>query len=79
MRFGGGLQRPAGEIDFVLFSPGVTSCDLPDRDRGTVPLFADWDGTREWLAGKHGSHARVSVFPCAVTQLVGTSARRDPT
>lgn len=71
MRFGGGLQRPAGKVDFVLFSPGVTSRDLPDRDRETFSLFTTWEMTREWLAGKHGPHARVSVFPCAVTQVVG--------
>jgi nickel-dependent lactate racemase len=71
MRFAGGLQLPAGRNDLVLFSPGVTSCDLPDRDRRSMPLFSTWEKTRAWLAGKHGLHARVSVFPCAVTQLVG--------
>jgi nickel-dependent lactate racemase len=72
MRFGGRLQRPEGDHEFALFVPGVTRSDLPVPDRASVPLFATWEETRQWLAVRHGRHAMASVFPCAVTQMVRT-------
>jgi hypothetical protein len=70
-KFSGGSAGPADDLDVVLFSPGVRRGDLEPDQRDRAPLFATWDDTVAWLAAKHGAEATVSVFPCAVTQLVG--------
>jgi nickel-dependent lactate racemase len=75
MRFGGPLPRPPGECEFAFFAPGVSRGDLTDRER--IPLFETWEQTRRWLAARHGRNAEVTVFPCAVTQLVRVSPAAD--
>ncbi len=70
MRMSGSFPRPVGDAELILFSPGVNRGDLEPVDRPGVPLFATWKATRGWLEAKHGPSADVSVFPCAVHQLV---------
>lgn len=70
MRMGGMAGRPIGDAELVIFSPGVNRGDLEPQDKASVPLFATWEETRAWLEAKHGDSATVSVFPCAVHQMV---------
>ena len=68
--FPAGPARSGPDYDLVLFSPGVRRGDLEPDQRDRAPLFSTWEDTVAWLAAKHGTSATVSVFPCAVTQLV---------
>ncbi len=55
--------------DLVFFSPRLHRQSLQPAARNVVTLFRRWEDTLDWLAGKHGNQARVSVFPCATMQL----------
>jgi nickel-dependent lactate racemase len=57
--------------DMLVFAPGVNSHDLPAVATGDVVLSRTWPEARRWLEHKHGSSARVAVFPCAAIQLAG--------
>jgi len=57
------------ERDLVFFSPGLDRSDIPPAVRDATVLHRSWEDTVAWLTAKHGSSARVSVFPCATTQL----------
>ena len=69
MRMAGSFPRPVGDAELVIFSPGVNRGDLEPVDKD-VELFGTWAQTRRWLEAKHGPMADVSVFPCAVHQMV---------
>jgi nickel-dependent lactate racemase len=51
--------------DVVFYCPNLYATEVPP---GTN-LLRTWDDTLAWLAGKHGSTATASVFPCATIQL----------
>jgi len=51
--------------DVVFFCPNLYPTEVPP---GTT-LIRSWDGTLDWLTGKHGDAATASVFPCATIQL----------
>jgi lactate racemase len=77
MRMAGSFPRPVGDAELVIFSPGVNRGDLEPVDKPSVPLLATWEATREWLEAKHGPVATVSVFPCAVHQMVTETVAFD--
>ena len=54
--------------DVIFFAPRTTSGMLPPTMDGTV-LLPSWAETVAWLERKHGSRARVAVYPCATMQL----------
>jgi lactate racemase len=57
------------ERDLVFFSPALDRADIPPAARDETVLHRTWEETVAWLTAKHGPSARVSVFPCATTQL----------
>ncbi len=73
--FGPGMPLAASratrlrERDLVFMCPTVHPGELPDAVRHDTVLHRSWDETEQWLAGKHGAHARVAVYPCATMQL----------
>lgn len=79
MRMGGLAPRPVGDAELVVFSPGVNRGDLEPQDKDGRPLLATWPETVAWLEAKHGPAADVSVFPCAVHQMVTATVGFDET
>jgi nickel-dependent lactate racemase len=73
--FGPGMQMSAPRAtrlrdrDVIFFSPGLAPGLLPTAVREETIMHATWEETIAWLERKHGSSARVAVFPCATMQL----------
>jgi nickel-dependent lactate racemase len=55
--------------DLIFFAPGVSTGTLPPNVAEETVLHHTWEATVEWLQRKHGTAARVAVFPCATMQL----------
>ena len=75
--FGPGMRRidkpqpkAAQEYELVVFSPNLRDGDLEPEQRDAMKLFTTWTDTLAWLERKYPGRPSVSVFPCAVTQLV---------
>jgi nickel-dependent lactate racemase len=72
--FGPGMRLAASRPtrvrgrDVIFFAPRTDPGLLPVTMEGTV-LLPTWAQTLEWLERKHGSQARVAVYPCATMQL----------
>jgi hypothetical protein len=62
--------KAAQEYELVVFSPNLRDGDLEPEQRDAMKLFTTWTDTLAWLERKYPGRPSVSVFPCAVTQLV---------
>jgi hypothetical protein len=69
----GSYAEEVAPRDLLFYAPGVTSRDLnrATREDPKVTFCPSWPDVVATLRRKHGSHARVAVFPCSSIQLAG--------
>ena len=66
-------RGPVGARELIYFMPGVNQADLATAGLRDVVLTRTWEQTLEALRARHGSRARVAVFPCGTIQLATAS------
>jgi hypothetical protein len=55
--------------DIAFYSPNLYPPNLIDIYPPSVLLFQEWDALLAWLVEKHGTAARVAVFPTGPLQI----------
>jgi nickel-dependent lactate racemase len=71
---GGFMPERFAPRDVAIFSPGVNARDLMPEALEGATLHQTWEGTLDRLREKHGSTARVAVFPWSSIQLADGTA-----